>query len=169
MSSTDVCCLPFHRSGSSSESGSDDGGGSAGDAGSRSGSRTPEPQVTPLPGEIPVEEGQRNTKGKDVQTYAGIFGADEDFSSSDEEGKAAAHPQRGTHEEVDFGDMSDDGGVGEVRVEEEEEEEPVVEEAPRIDVDIPRCVAHLGTDIHFVKLPNILSMETRSVSMSSLP
>lgn len=40
----------------------------------------------------------------------------------------------------------------------EEEEE---EEVPRINVEIPRCVADLGTDLHFVKLPNFLSVETR--------
>ena len=48
-----------------------------------------------------------------------------------------------------------------------EEEEGVVgegteeEEVPRINVEIPRCVAQLGTDLHFVKLPNFLSVETR--------
>ncbi len=42
------------------------------------------------------------------------------------------------------------------------EEEPVVEEeAPRIHVEIPRCTAHIGSDLHFVKLPNFLSVETR--------
>ena len=35
------------------------------------------------------------------------------------------------------------------------------EEVPRINVEIPRCVANLGADIHFVKLPNFLSVETR--------
>ena len=37
------------------------------------------------------------------------------------------------------------------------------EEVPRINVEIPRCVANLGSDIHFVKLPNFLSVETRCV------
>ena len=40
------------------------------------------------------------------------------------------------------------------------------EEVPRIDVEIPRCVANLGSDIHFVKLPNFLSVETRCVDHS---
>ncbi len=38
---------------------------------------------------------------------------------------------------------------------------PTEEEIPRIFVDIPRCTAHIGTDLHFVKLPNFLSVETR--------
>ena len=42
-----------------------------------------------------------------------------------------------------------------------EREEEVEEEVPRINVEIPRCVANLGSDIHFVKLPNFLSVETR--------
>lgn len=40
-------------------------------------------------------------------------------------------------------------------------QEDVEEEVPRINVEIPRCVANLGSDIHFVKLPNFLSVETR--------
>ncbi len=40
----------------------------------------------------------------------------------------------------------------------EEEEE---EEVPRIEVEIPHCLAKLGTHQYFVKLPNFLSIETR--------
>lgn len=46
--------------------------------------------------------------------------------------------------------------------------EGLEEEVPRINVEIPRCVANLGTDIHFVKLPNFLSVETRQVIMCAL-
>lgn len=46
--------------------------------------------------------------------------------------------------------MEGEGGEGEVE-----------EEAPRINVDIPRCVAQLGSELYFVKLPNFLSVETR--------
>ena len=42
-----------------------------------------------------------------------------------------------------------------------EGQEDTEEEVPRINVEIPRCVANLGSDIHFVKLPNFLSVETR--------
>lgn len=43
--------------------------------------------------------------------------------------------------------------------EKEPEPEPIPER--RIDVEIPRIVSDLGSDIHFVKLPNFLSVETR--------
>ena len=45
------------------------------------------------------------------------------------------------------------------RLEGEEEEEE--EEVPRINVEIPCCTAHLGSELYFVKLPNFLSVETR--------
>lgn len=41
----------------------------------------------------------------------------------------------------------------------EAEPEPIPE--TRIDVEIPRIVSNLGRDIHFVKMPNFLSVETR--------
>ena len=34
-------------------------------------------------------------------------------------------------------------------------------EVPRINVEIPRCAANLGSDQYFVKLPNFLSVDTR--------
>lgn len=45
----------------------------------------------------------------------------------------------------------------------EKEPEPEPEPIPerRIDVEIPRIVSDLGSDVHFVKLPNFLSVETR--------
>lgn len=45
----------------------------------------------------------------------------------------------------------------------EKEPEPEPEPIPerRIDVEIPRIVSDLGKDVHFVKLPNFLSVETR--------
>lgn len=43
--------------------------------------------------------------------------------------------------------------------EEEKEPEPIPE--TRIDVEIPKITTDLGRDIHFVKLPNFLSVETR--------
>ena len=112
---------------------------------------------------IPPEGGQRDSKGRNSQTLEGIFGDAADLSSSDDEGETATPPRRIVREEVDFGDMSDDcGAEGVADVEARiEEEAPVEEEAPRINVDIPRCVAELGTDIHFVKLPNFLSVEPR--------
>ena len=44
-----------------------------------------------------------------------------------------------------------------------EEEPQVPEEIPetRIEVEIPKINTNLGNNIHFVKLPNFLSVETR--------
>jgi len=44
-------------------------------------------------------------------------------------------------------------------------EEEVEEEAPetRIEVEIPKINTDLGRQLHFVKLPNFLSVETRFV------
>ncbi|XP_052866173.1 another transcription unit protein [Anopheles cruzii] len=61
---------------------------------------------------------------------------------------------------------SDEEGTGGERLarwEEPKETEPEQEPIPetRIDVEIPRIVTDLGRDIHFVKLPNFLSVETR--------
>ena len=44
---------------------------------------------------------------------------------------------------------------------EEEQEEEVPE--TRIEVEIPKINTDLGRQLHFVKLPNFLSVETRSV------
>ena len=52
------------------------------------------------------------------------------------------------------------GEEGDVMMGEEERGE-VEAEVSRINVEIPRCLANLGTDQHFVKLPNFLSVETR--------
>lgn len=41
----------------------------------------------------------------------------------------------------------------------EPEAEPLVE--TRIDADIPKITTDLGKELHFVKLPNFLSVETR--------
>ena len=57
----------------------------------------------------------------------------------------------------------DERGSDDERTQREKEPEPEPEPIPerRIDVDIPRIVSDLGKDIHFVKLPNFLSVETR--------
>lgn len=43
------------------------------------------------------------------------------------------------------------------------DEEQVEEEVPetRIEVEIPRIMTNLGKTLHYVKLPNFLSVETR--------
>lgn len=85
-------------------------------------------------------------------------------SSSDDEMPTAASLRREWNERAEFADMDDILPLGmEEEGREQEEEE---EEAPRINVDIPRCVAQLGTEVSFVKLPNFLSVETRCVCES---
>lgn len=54
--------------------------------------------------------------------------------------------------------MSDDENTQRQK-EKEPEPEPIPER--RIDAEIPRIVSDLGKDIHFVKLPNFLSVDTR--------
>ena len=44
----------------------------------------------------------------------------------------------------------------------------VEEEVPRINVEIPRCVAQLGSELYFAKLPNFLSVETRYITPALL-
>ncbi|XP_034172079.1 another transcription unit [Osmia lignaria lignaria] len=64
-------------------------------------------------------------------------------------------------------DRSDSGGEGpsqaiiEDDVDKEKEEEPEPPPETRIDVEIPKISTDLGREIHFVKLPNFLSVETR--------
>lgn len=45
----------------------------------------------------------------------------------------------------------------------DDDEEQVEEEVPetRIEVEIPRIMTNLGKILHYVKLPNFLSVETR--------
>ena len=47
----------------------------------------------------------------------------------------------------------------------DDEQEPEPEEQPetRIEVEIPRITTSLGKALHYVKLPNFLSVETRYV------
>lgn len=48
----------------------------------------------------------------------------------------------------------------------EEEEEVEIPET-RIDVDMPKIWTELGKELHFVKLPNFLSVETRPYDPST--
>merc|ERR1712179_255437 len=51
------------------------------------------------------------------------------------------------------------GDEGEKEKPTAEEEEPVPE--TRIDVEVPKITTDLGKEIHFAKLPNFLSVESR--------
>lgn len=61
--------------------------------------------------------------------------------------------------------MSDNENERRTGSDHEREKTPVPE--TRIDVEIPRIVSDLGKEIHFVKLPNFLSVETRPFDMDT--
>lgn len=82
----------------------------------------------------------------------------------DDDMPVASSIYRGQGARAEFGEVDDMPlGMEEGREDEGEGEE---EEAARINVDIPRCVAQLGTELYFVKLPNFLSVETRQVELT---
>lgn len=112
-----------------------------------------------------------------------LFGDADDISSDEEEGgRKSASPKRGggsgsddddnvrrgsdyneDEDNVRRGVGSDDDDNEGGRRGQEKTKEPEPEPIPetRIDVEIPRIVSDLGKDIHFVILPNFLSVETR--------
>ena len=74
------------------------------------------------------------------------------------------------HSDSDDGEegREGEGEVSEVVRELEGDMGEAETEVPRINVEIPRCTATLGTDLFFVKLPNFLSVETRSIIDSTI-
>lgn len=113
-----------------------------------------------------------------------LFGDADDISTDEEAGRTRkddkSDTERGRGDDrdedddddinkrrrIDRDDDSDRGRSDDERgndddefVEKEPEPEPLPE--TRIDVEIPRIVSNLGRDIHFVILPNFLSVETR--------
>ena len=113
-----------------------------------------------------------------------LFGDDLSVSSEDESDKAAKKKvidsdgddvarydddDAGNKRRAIIGSDSDDDDSEEKKRDEEEkepqryddkpDEEPVPE--TRIDVEVPKINTNLGKEIHFVKLPNFLSMEAR--------
>lgn len=112
---------------------------------------------------------------KENMTADALFGDADDISSdegekSDDGEKSkkrerSESPQRGSGRDSDSDRRRSSDDEDNVQrgtpepVEKEPEPEPIPE--TRIDVEIPRIVSELGKDIHFVKLPNFLSVETR--------
>lgn len=114
-----------------------------------------------------------------------LFGDANDISSDENEkgeesqqkspASSVSDVRRGSDREDDRRRDSDrrssrSGSEDERRMDDDEDEEnrekrrePEPEPLPerRIDVEIPRIVSDLGKEIHFVKLPNFLSVETR--------
>jgi RNA polymerase-associated protein LEO1 len=120
------------------------------------------------------DEGEKAGENKNV---ASLFGDADDISTDDEKSgsdKGSPKKQRSGSEESRKSrsrSMSRDksrsrsGSSNDNRRGSDREKEPSEEKEPipetRIDVEIPRIVSDLGKDIHFVKLPNFLSVDTR--------
>lgn len=83
----------------------------------------------------------------------------EDNKSQGEESDAESQKEKSDDEKIDM-----DGD------EKDEDKENIPEEPhpeTRIDVEIPKITTDLGRDLHFVKLPNFLSVETRPFEPST--
>ncbi|XP_040563641.1 uncharacterized protein Atu [Lepeophtheirus salmonis] len=106
------------------------------------------------------EENQKNIGNED------IFGDDLSISSDDDDKeKKMSDDQRDDveryeddEEEQGEGSKNDDDNVAPEKPV-VEEEEPIPE--TRIDVEVPKITTDLGKEIHFVKLPNFLSVDAR--------
>lgn len=108
-----------------------------------------------------------------------LFGDADDISSEDEAGaksgsekssgrkdSGSERSRRSVSRSVSRGrsrsrsrSSRDENGRSERKKSEEREKTPIPE--TRIDVEIPRIASDLGREIHFVKLPNFLSVDTR--------
>lgn len=104
-----------------------------------------------------------------------LFGEADDISSDEDQPKT---PRPMSDDEVDQdksdnddkrsggdggGDDDDDDNDDDEKADDEEKEKEAEEPIPerRIAVEIPKISVDLGSDLHFVKLPNFLSVETR--------
>lgn len=112
------------------------------------------------------DDNSREPAGETKNAEA-LFG-DADDISSDEENKSAASSQRSrrssrssARKSVSRSRSRSRSKEGSDRNEQQEEREKTPIPETKIDVEIPRIVSDLGRDIHFVKLPNFLSVETR--------
>ncbi|PSN33955.1 Another transcription unit protein, partial [Blattella germanica] len=103
---------------------------------------------------------------------AALFGDADDISSEEEDQERVAQESPASrHEDSDRErersrdrEVEDEGEENRLPVIEDDEAEKEPEEPPpetRIDVEIPKITSDLGREIHFVKLPNFLSVETR--------
>lgn len=117
---------------------------------------------------------------KESVTADALFGDDVDDISEDEEEKKSGSDKSDKGDDSDArrsktperarrsrSRSSDDQNFERVYQNLDDEKETVPEPEPeplpetRIDVEIPRICTNLGRDIHFVKMPNFLSVETR--------
>lgn len=128
---------------------------------------------------IDTDSEEDENAGQTQPAAADIFGDADDISSDEEaaakSGSEKASPRKGSGSERSRGSVSRsvsrdrsrsrsrrssrDDNEGERKKFQEREKSPIPE--TRIDVEIPRIASDLGKDIHFVKLPNFLSVDTR--------
>ncbi|KAK3586624.1 hypothetical protein CHS0354_029505 [Potamilus streckersoni] len=105
-----------------------------------------------------ASDGEGTDDNKIDTTVGELFG-DADDISSDEEGR-----EKGDAEDVEKGGEEGDETKRAPVIEdgdEEGEQEPEEPPETRIEVEIPRIITNLGKALHYVKLPNFLSVETR--------
>lgn len=142
-------------------------------AGSDSGSETsdkPKKKSKKLVDSDDDEEGKKE-EGDGVTADA-LFGDASDISTEDEGGadkrssrsRSRSGSRSRSRSPQDARRSGDEGRASgdeqEPREKPEEEEEVEIPET-RIDVDMPKIWTELGKELHFVKLPNFLSVETR--------
>lgn len=95
------------------------------------------------------EEAKKNDKSGSEAGGRSRDGSDRDSDKDDSDRRRSSDEEGERKNDYRDYDMT----------EKEPEPEPIPE--TRIDVEIPRIVTDVGKDIHFVKLPNFLSVETR--------
>lgn len=93
-----------------------------------------------------------------------MFGEADDISSDEEQPKTpkpTSDDEDGDHEKSDNDEKGSNDEENDKNEDDKEKEveEPIPER--RIAVEIPKISVDLGSDLHFVKLPNFLSVETR--------
>ncbi|XP_052800320.1 RNA polymerase-associated protein LEO1-like [Mya arenaria] len=110
------------------------------------------------------DDGLSDMETGNVQATVDELFGDADDISSDEEDKAKA----GSDDDVRRGSDDEEGKTKRPVIagsdEEQEPEEPV---ETRIEVEIPRIKTDLGRAVHYVKLPNFLSVDTRPFDLAT--
>lgn len=131
-------------------------------------------------------DGERGTQAaRDNATAKDMFGSDSDEdedvhkkSSAQQSRQGSESPSgdrlRGGGDNEDDEDRNDESRVRqnesqqdeERSGDEDEDRQPVEKPVVRIDADIPRMVANLGSELYFVKFPNFLSVDTHPYDAS---
>ena len=139
-------------------------------AGSGSDKESPKKRKQALIDSDSEDEGEaKKATGEEAPKADALFGDADDISTDEDEAAERKSARSGSEDNVrrgsDYNDDDEDnvrrGSDDEDRQEKTKEPEPESIPETRIDVEIPRIVSDLGKNIHFVILPNFLSVETR--------